>query len=69
MPLVRECDKKCAMRLLSTELAIAIFAIVKEKTELLLASLVDERFLSNVEKLISSIPSEDLQKSEEHIGS
>lgn len=69
LPLVRECDKKCAMRLLSTELAIAIFAIVKEKTELLLASLVDERFLSNVEKLISSIPSEDLQKSEEHIGS
>lgn len=50
---VRGTDKKrCEINILSSELAIAIYAAVKEKNEMLLASLVDGEFLAFIRKML-----------------
>ncbi|WP_456474596.1 radical SAM protein [Candidatus Pyrohabitans sp.] len=52
--LVRDYDSKrrCEINLRNTELAIAIFALIREKNELLLSSLLDPTFLPRLRKLI-----------------
>jgi uncharacterized protein len=54
LSLVRNFDdvRKCVINKINTMLAISIFAIVKEKNELLLSSLVDPTFLPNFYKMI-----------------
>lgn len=52
--LVRNYDAKrrCEINLRNTELAIAIFAIIKQKNELLLTSLIDPTFLEEINRVI-----------------
>ncbi len=51
--LVRDYDAKrrCEINLRNTELAIAIFALIREKNELLLSSLLDPSFLPRLRKI------------------
>lgn len=45
-------EKRCEISHHSTRLAIALYASVKEKNELMLASFIDEEFLSTVREMI-----------------
>lgn len=56
--LVRSFDEqRCEINLHATRLAIAIYAAVKEKNEMMLAALVDEEFLSSIKRLLQEIVS------------
>lgn len=48
LPLVRTYDEDCRMALEATKLAVAMFAMVREKNELLLSSLIDAGFLPSL---------------------
>ncbi len=50
-PLQARDDTRCLISRHSTRLAISIYAEVKEKNEIMLASLVDEEFLSKIRKI------------------
>ena len=51
-PLQPVYEPQCRISRHSTQLAIALYAAVKEKNEMMLASLVDEEFLSKIKKMI-----------------
>ena len=51
-PLQARDETRCFISRHSTRLAIGIYAAVKEKNEIMLASLVDEKFLSKIRKMI-----------------
>lgn len=58
LQLVRNVDKEtCEITQHTTRLALAIYAAVKEKNEMMLASLVDEEFLSDVVQVIERVKS------------
>jgi uncharacterized protein len=48
-------EERCKISRYSTELAIALYAAVKEKNELMLASFVDEDFLSKIRNALQDI--------------
>ena len=54
--LVRSFDEqRCEINKHSTRLAIAIYATVKEQNEMMLAALVDEEFLSAIQKILQEM--------------
>lgn len=57
LQLVKTPEKECELTRYATQLAIAIYAAVKEKNEMMLASLINEEFLSEVRGIIKRIKS------------
>lgn len=56
--LVKRVDKqRCEISQHSTRLAIALYAAVKEKNEMMFAALVDEEFLSYIERMLQGVQS------------
>lgn len=48
-------EERCTISQYSTELAIALYASVKDQNELMLASFIDENFLSRIKKAIKTL--------------